>query len=103
MTLARLPQVVEPRKYVMRKPNKPIAIRGALVLEADASKRQGRGDGVLCSLFTVTCVWPAAVIFTAALFAVYPPLGWLFLILCAVPIWGRGIDALQRRFEIIHA
>lgn len=55
---------------------------------------------VLCSIFTVIAVWPATVIFAVVLFAVYPPLGWFFLVFLTVPIWGRWIDALQRRFEI---
>jgi uncharacterized membrane protein YkvI len=55
---------------------------------------------VLCSILTVTCVWPAAVLFAALLFAIYPPLGWLFLVLVTVPIWARWIDAAQRRFEV---
>jgi hypothetical protein len=42
----------------------------------------------------------AAVIFALALLAASPALGLAFLALVTVPIWGRRIDAPQRKFEV---
>jgi hypothetical protein len=44
MTLARLPQVVEPRKHVGRKPDEPVGIRVALILEAEAMASNAAGE-----------------------------------------------------------
>jgi hypothetical protein len=55
---------------------------------------------VLGSIATVTLVWPMYALVTVALLAMFPHLGWLFLVLVTVPIWGRGIDSLQRRYAV---
>jgi hypothetical protein len=61
-----------------------------------------RIPGVIGSLFTVLVVWPVLAMAAWGLVSAYPLLGWIALTFAAVPILGRLIDRIERRFGKRH-